>query len=70
VGEVSGEHVSVQLDEETLANLRTIAEELEDLGKELCLQLTDLNKSLRLIAILQVATILTLVLMYLVHLLK
>lgn len=63
-------YVNVQLDEETDFNLWAIAQELEDLRKEICLQLTDLNKSLRLIAILQVATILTLVLMYLVHLLK
>jgi energy-converting hydrogenase Eha subunit E len=52
----------VQLDEETLASLRTIAGEVEDLRKELCLQLTDLNRALRLIALLQAAAILTLIL--------
>jgi hypothetical protein len=70
VGEVGEGYVNVQLDEETDLNLWAIAKEIEDLRKEICLQLTDLNKALRLIAILQAATILTLVLMCLVHLLK
>jgi uncharacterized 2Fe-2S/4Fe-4S cluster protein (DUF4445 family) len=53
--------VSAQL-EEVIANLRRVGEELEDLRKEICLQLTDLNRALRRIAALHAALLLALLL--------
>jgi ABC-type Zn uptake system ZnuABC Zn-binding protein ZnuA len=54
----------VQL-EEMNANLKRIREELEDLRKEFCLQLADLNGVLRRIALLHAALLLALLLLLL-----
>ena len=51
--------------EEAIANLKRVREELEDLRKEICFQLTDLNRTLRRIAALHAAILLALLLLLL-----
>jgi len=51
--------------EEAIISLRRVGEELEDLRKEMCLQLTDLNRALRRIAALHAALLLALLLLLL-----
>lgn len=51
----------VQL-EEVSTNLKRIREELEDLRKEVCLQLTDLNRALRRAALFHAALLIALAL--------
>jgi len=46
-------------------NLRRIREELEDLRKEICFQMTDLNRVLRRVAALHAAILLALLLLLL-----
>ena len=51
--------------EEVITNLRRVREELEDLRKEVCLQLTDLNRAVRRAALLHAAILLALLLLLL-----
>jgi hypothetical protein len=60
---VSEEYVA-QL-EEVIVNLRRVGEELEDLRKEVCFQLTDLNRAVRRVALLHAALLLALLLLLL-----
>ncbi|MCC6049967.1 MAG: hypothetical protein LM580_04640 [Thermofilum sp.] len=58
---VSAEDSAVEI----ATNLERIREEVEDLRKEICLQLTDLNRTLRRIAALHAALLLALTLLLL-----
>jgi len=53
--------------EETNAYLKRIREELEDLRKEICFQMTDLNRALRRVALLHAALLLALLLLLLLR---
>jgi hypothetical protein len=58
---MGGEECVAQLEEMTIS-LKRVGEELEDLRKEVCFQLTDLNRALRRIALLHAALLLVLTL--------